>query len=525
VIAPRISRRRFLRALGGGALLAALPGPLWAQAGNTVTISLLHTTDLHGHLLPTSDYHDHPDLGGLARCATQLRAWRRANPSSVLLDIGDVYQGTAVSLATRGDAMIRCLNALDYDAWVVGNHEFDWGLEALASCVQASAMPVLSGNALIDGQPVGTLDGKHPLARIRPWLIKDVAGFRLAIIGLTTPALATWLPPEDLRGFEALDPLEALGDLLRGVQAERLDAVVLAGHMGLTRRDDLANQVGELTREFPQAVVYLGGHTHQNHPGEWINGVLYTQADHYGIYAGKVDLTFDRATRRLLHREATTVLMDRQVPLDPVVLALTEKDRAAADAAQAREIGELAEPFGASSSFGNPCAQERLIASAMLESMRGRGIEVDAVIHGLFDPRRDLGAGRKTMGDVWNLLPYENQIVTFAASDVELLAIARELAGARDFRQLLGVRVVWENGAEGRQVSGLLPPRGAPGPKTYRVALNAYDAQSGGGRFPTLAQIVARAASGRTLHPVRVRDAVIDFFVARKTVSAATLPV
>ncbi len=119
-------------------MAAALPFALPAETENTVTISLLHTTDLHGHILPTSDYAGRTDLGGLARCATQIRAWRGANPNSLLLDIGDVYQGTQVSLDTRGALMIRCLDALGYDAWVVGNHEFDWGIDAFADSLKNS---------------------------------------------------------------------------------------------------------------------------------------------------------------------------------------------------------------------------------------------------------------------------------------------------------------------------------------------------------------------------------------------------
>jgi 5'-nucleotidase/UDP-sugar diphosphatase len=191
IFAPTTTRRRFLRLLGQGTLLAALPAPLWAAGADSVTLSILHTTDLHGHILPTSDYAGNGDLGGLARCASQIRQWRRDNPNSLLLDIGDVYQGTELGLRTRGAAMIRCLNALNYDAWVVGNHEFDWGPDAFAASVAASQMPVLSGNARIEGKPLGLATG--PLAKIRPWLLKEVAGIRLAVISATTPALTSWL--------------------------------------------------------------------------------------------------------------------------------------------------------------------------------------------------------------------------------------------------------------------------------------------------------------------------------------------
>ena len=94
--------------------------------------------------------------------------------------------------------------------------------------------------------------------------------------------------------------------------------------MGFTRRDDFANRIGALTAAFPQLTTCIGGHTHQDHPGEIVNNVLYTQADHFGIHAGKVDLTFDRATRQLVRRESLTVEMNHGVAFDPLVLHLAQ---------------------------------------------------------------------------------------------------------------------------------------------------------------------------------------------------------
>src|SRR5947207_13110370 len=126
------TRRDFLKLAGQAGLIGA--GPTLAEAAatlnsDTVCISILHTTDLHGHILPTSDYDGNPDRGGLARCVTQIRHWRRENPNSILIDVGDVYQGTEVSLRNKGELMIDLFNYLQYDAWIVGNHEFDWRIE------------------------------------------------------------------------------------------------------------------------------------------------------------------------------------------------------------------------------------------------------------------------------------------------------------------------------------------------------------------------------------------------------------
>ena len=99
------TRREFLKLAGQAGLVGAVPTLASAAAAlnsETVCISILHTTDLHGHILPTFDYDGTADRGGLARCVTQIRRWLRQNPYSILIDVGDVYQGTEVSLQNKG---------------------------------------------------------------------------------------------------------------------------------------------------------------------------------------------------------------------------------------------------------------------------------------------------------------------------------------------------------------------------------------------------------------------------------------
>ena len=293
-------------------------------------------------------------------------------------------------------------------------------------------MPVLSGKRCAGQAAWRSAAGA--LGEMRPWLIKEIAGIRLAFVGLTTPALGTWLPPENLRGFEVLDPVETLRGFCAEVAAQKPDAIVLAGHMGLTRRDDFANRVGALTREFPQLAACLGGHTHQNHPGEMVNNVLYTQADHYGIHAGKVDLTFDRASRRLVHREAMTVPMDHQVAARPAgALSGAAGARCARDRVLAQPDRRIDRTLRRRRRLRAQASDvERLIASAMRAALREKGVEVDAVVHGLFEGQHRWRRAPKTVADAWTLLPYENQIVTLELAHDDLLAFARESRRARD---------------------------------------------------------------------------------------------
>src|SRR5450432_872406 len=231
------SRRDFLKLVGGAALGCAAPAWLSPAAeinSDLVAISIFHTTDLHGHILPTVDYNGRSDLGGMARCITQIRRWRSENPNSLLIDIGDVYQGTEFALHDQGGTMTELLNLVRYDAWIIGNHEFDWGIEAFQSAVARSSMPVLAANTMLRGKRCGEFDDtSDPFAKIRPLILKEIAGIKIAIIGLTTPGMPFWFPPKFTAGIDFQNPVEPVRRAIRRAKAQGANAVVLAGHMGL----------------------------------------------------------------------------------------------------------------------------------------------------------------------------------------------------------------------------------------------------------------------------------------------------
>src|SRR6266566_9496494 len=227
------TRRNFVKLIGRAGLISAVPNLAHAAAilnPDTVCISILHTTDLHGHILPTSDYDGNPDRGGLGRCVTQIRQWRGQNPNSILIDVGDVYQGTDVSLRNKGELMIDLFNYLKYDAWVIGNHEFDWGMEPFTNALQKSAMPVLGANTTLDGKPAGSSsDSQHPFGKVQPFVVKEIAGIKIAIIGITTPGMSFWLPREFTVGIDFQHPVDPVRRAMERAKSEGADAIVLTG--------------------------------------------------------------------------------------------------------------------------------------------------------------------------------------------------------------------------------------------------------------------------------------------------------
>jgi 5'-nucleotidase / UDP-sugar diphosphatase len=515
------TRRAFLKTIGRASLFCAAPPIARAAAfssDNVVRISIIHTTDLHGHILPTTDYLGNANLGGFARCVTQIRRWRRQNRNSILIDVGDVYQGTEVSLRTKGGLMIDLFNHFKYDAWIVGNHEFDWGADTFRSAVSRSDMPVLAANMSIDGKRCGEIsDAKNPFAKIQPYVLKQFGEIRIAIIGVTTPGMPFWFRPEFIPAFDFEHAVEPVRRAIATAKAEGANTIVLAGHMGLKSHgggDDFANNVVALTSEFPETSAFIAGHTHQTIPSRLSNGVLLTQADHFGIHIGRLDLTFDRSSKRLLHREAQCELLKDQIPNDHVVLSRAKSFLDQSAAALAEPIGTLAQTLHVRGRPGEPSEVEALIGAAMIEALHENGVEVDGAMHGLFDERNNFAAGPKTVNDIWDLIPFENYIVTGELTPEEIKSVMEEVYASREPRNLLGFEIETEGLGSECQITAMRLANGTllEREKRYAVAFNSFDSRSGGHRFMKLRALLEMPVAHCKFHPIQTRDAVIDYF-------------
>src|ERR1044071_8862939 len=146
-----------------------------------VQITILSTTDLHGNIDPIDYYTNKPDNRGLAKIATLIKRARKENPNSLLIDSGDTIQGTPLeSFHNRKnnqppDPMMLVMNSLNYDAMAVGNHEYNFGLKVLEKARSEAKFPWLSAN---------TYDSKTGKPHYAPYLVRDVAGIKVGILGL-----------------------------------------------------------------------------------------------------------------------------------------------------------------------------------------------------------------------------------------------------------------------------------------------------------------------------------------------------
>lgn len=505
------TRRDFLATAAGGAGAAWLAGGSVATArdlGRARTVSIFHTTDLHGRILPTSTYEGLDDVGGLARCATCIRQWRRDSPHSLTVDVGDVVQGTAVSLGTGGTIMIDLFNRLGYDAWTLGNHDFDWGPEKLEANLALSRMPVLTGNVERAGRKPGDFSGAW--AGVKPWMVKEVGGFRIGLVGLITPGLPYWLAPETLGGAAATDPAAVLAQSLRELRGEKPDAIVVMGHMGWRFQDDYANPVRELLRDAKGVDIYLAGHSHQNQPAWTLHDVLCSQASYHGIHCGRIDLTFDVDSRRLVERRAFTLLMDDRFELDPAVMERARPDLAKADEQLARRVATVRRPLDGK---GRGCDLAKLLCETFAAALRRNQTPVEGVFHGTF-ATGDLPAGDLTVGDCWKIIPYENMLATANVRARDLLTIVAEDAGDKKSDRTLWPFEVTRD-ADGTPAAIRHEGREIDPDRRLTIAFNSYDAQSGGRRLLKLREILQQPEAGLSTTSLDTRSALIDGLLDR----------
>ena len=479
-------------------------------AARRVDIRVLHTTDLHGHIRPTRDYNGRTGVGGLLRCATAIRQLRAEREHVLLVDCGDLYQGASESLLSEGRVMTRAIDALGYDAWILGNHEFDWGLDKLIARQGEAHTPVLAANIVTaEGRP-------QPLTRVQPFLLREIDGVRVAIIGLITPGVPSWSLPDLLGDLQFERSVDALRRVMPAVRAANPDVILLATHQGWRAGgDDHANEVNAIARTFPEITAIIGGHSHVVEESRSVDGVLYTQSGYYGVWLGCLDLAYDTVTRKVVDRTARVIeVADRFAP-DPELSKLLAPDLARADRYEAEVVGRAADELPATPDAAGRSPAQVLICRAIADA-----VKADIVFHGTLS-KDPVQAGPITRGAILDLVPYENRIGVAMLNAEDLRTIVRENDRRKGTINHMGV---WGLDAS-VQPDGTIVLRRPDGStlhprERFRVAFNTYVLASGGQRFQDLRAVCAQPEARLEITPHDTRSAVTDFIRAHSPLRA-----
>ena len=359
------------------ALLLCL-SPLAAQIK---PLTILHSNDLHAHLLP-----DDRDNGGFARLATEVRRQKAQCAACLYLNAGDLVQGTPVSTLFHGAPIYQIANLLGFDAGTLGNHEFDYGWRRTEEFLRIARFPIVSAN-IVDA------DGK---TLARPYVIQTVGGLRVGIIGaILGDLVGTVITKEDAGPWRVLPVVETVRKYARELR-DRTDLIVVLAHI----HDE--SEVGAILHQVPEVSVVVAGHNHEGYPAMMnVDGRVGVLLRAYGVQLGRLDLKVDAAAKRVLSAEWTKIPIDASIPPAP--------DVAREIAKWENKVSKLVDfPIGESTARmerNNP-ELRKMIERAMAEQS---GADFAWVNPGNIRDR--LPEGRILARTVWNILPFDNYIV------------------------------------------------------------------------------------------------------------------
>jgi 2',3'-cyclic-nucleotide 2'-phosphodiesterase (5'-nucleotidase family) len=329
-----------------------------------IKVTILHTNDMHGRLKPMSR---------LSTYASKLKVDLRAQGHHVFfMDAGDAAdRRLGFCGVTKGEAFIPLLNAMRYDVQALGNAlSLTYGPRAISAYAERAEFPVLAAN-------VHNADGKLLPGLSDQVLFSLENGRKLGVIGLTVADFAFIY---DLFGLTLLDMVPLVRVKADALCEAGADVVVMLSHIGIKKDRELAAALPELD-------VIIGGHSHTTLPhGEEINGVLIAQTGQYAEYLGRVDLTLDADTGRVLARSAELLKIPKDMDVDPAVQAAIAAAEVEAQTYRSRPLGELLTAF--EMDHFAECSMGNWAADVLRERM---GAEVGMVSSGLLHDGLDAG--------------------------------------------------------------------------------------------------------------------------------------
>lgn len=418
-------------------LLACAPKATVPEPAGPHALTVLHTNDIHAHFEPEpADWLEgRPAIGGFVRLEQEVRSVRdaRGRAQTLTLDGGDQLTGTPITEIDEdgsfGGAMHSLFDRVGFDAWVVGNHEFDKGIDNLTRYVQNHPILPLSSNLLAAGSTKPLLP-QQELSHVF-----KVAGMRVGVIGVTTDRLAGLMNKRDFASLTLLPEAQA-------VQAEvnRLDPatdlIVVLSHIGVDNDQRLANDVTGID-------LIVGAHSHTRlvnalHVADtWI-----VQAGSYNRSLGIVDLIAQDDHITELHYELRDLLPETAtVAPDPEMQALVGTYKQSIDRVYGATVSSAATVLGRSYNHESPLG--RWITDAMLSKTGA-----DVTLYNGSGLRADIPAGPVTRLTLFQCFPFQNPVMRFTLSGKDLLGIVLQNLAAdadekRGFLSTSGLTWKW----------------------------------------------------------------------------------
>ena len=303
-----MDRRKFLHQTAAAAVLTSIGGlTLPSFTNKKKHITILHTNDTHSRVEPfETSHHRYANQGGVARRATLVERIRKENTNTLLLDAGDIFQGTPYFNYFGGELEFKLMSMLKYDVATIGNHDFDNSIEGLYKQLPNANFDFVSANYDFKNTVLDT--------HVKPCKIIMKDGIKIGVFGLGIQ-LEALVDPKMYKETKYIDPLEIAQDMSRILKEdEECDLVICLSHLGyFYKKDPTKISDLNLAKNTKDIDLIIGGHTHTFLPKPTIvrnsadKNMLVNQVGSYGVNLGRVDFYFDENNEKF--SEGTTILV------------------------------------------------------------------------------------------------------------------------------------------------------------------------------------------------------------------------
>jgi len=401
-----------------------------ASCANQREIRILHINDFHGFEDAYKPYGSEDAQGGLAYLAARAEELRAEKPT-LFLAAGDMIQGSNWANIFQGKSSIEAMNAMRLDALVAGNHEFDFGQTVLKERIKEANFPVLGANVM-------------GLSALKPYIIKELDGLSIAVIGVVTGDAPVSTHPKNVSGLQFLSPVDTVEKYVRQLRGKS-DMVIVLSHIGFGADIDLAKKVEGID-------VIVGGHSHTKVAKPAVVGKTFiVQAFEHGKVLGVLDLTVKNGSIAKANGWLEPV-----APIgkeSKIVDAIVDKYQQKVDSFFNLTIGEsLADLDGV-----HVRRQETNLGNLVTDIMKKASGADAAIING-GTIRTSIRKGPVKVGDIYTALPADNYMVAIRLTGKQIRATLEH-----------GVSAIDEDEGRFPQVSGLAFTYDRFAPKGSRV--------------------------------------------------------
>jgi 5'-nucleotidase / UDP-sugar diphosphatase len=377
-----------------------------ANSSSVKDLAILHWNDFHARNAPykmTPKNADPYNVGGTSGILGYLNKYRNAN--SLVLNAGDDFQGTPISSITRGKSQIQLLDLYNLDAFEIGNHDLDYGVNRLDSVLMLANFKYLCGNVYSE---------KKNSTMGMPYLIKEVDGVKIGIIGLAPDDLMELVVVNNVKGLRMLNTDSIIVADIGYLKSQKCNLIVLLSHEGVERDVKLADKF------YGDVDVIVGGHSHTSlYKPRIVNGVIIVQAGWGGRFLGKLDLKVD------IQKDTVVSFSDELIETkeDPAVndskaAEIVKNMLAETDKELSRVIAELQVDW--SRSRAKESNEGQFVADAIRTKLNS-----DICVYNSGGIRKDLPKGNITLNDIWEICPFGNTINVANITGKTLLQMIR----------------------------------------------------------------------------------------------------